>query len=134
MAAEDARPRAESPEALLSAASSREGVRRALSGLPSCQRRTLEAAFFEGLSYSEIAEREAVPLGTVKSRAARALTSLRVALDTEPSQQAARGRSRARPNALKKRLAGPIEARDVAIRSTPDSSNKSTGVGAFPDA
>ena len=45
------------------------------------QRETLEIAFFEGLSYPEIAEREKIPLGTVKSRAARALTALRAALD-----------------------------------------------------
>ena len=44
------------------------------------QRQTLEIAFFEGLSYPEIAEREGVPLGTIKSRAARALAALRDAL------------------------------------------------------
>ena len=36
---------------------------------------------FEGLTYSEIAEREGVPLGTVKSRAARAIAALREALE-----------------------------------------------------
>jgi RNA polymerase sigma-70 factor (ECF subfamily) len=45
----------------------------ALQTLPPQLRSTLEIAFFEGLTYPEIAEREGVPLGTVKSRAARAL-------------------------------------------------------------
>jgi RNA polymerase sigma-70 factor (ECF subfamily) len=71
------------PEALTSGASERGKVRRALESLPDTQRSTLEIAFFEGLSYPEIAERESVPLGTVKSRAARALASLREALARE---------------------------------------------------
>jgi RNA polymerase sigma-70 factor, ECF subfamily len=55
-------------------------VRRALAELSVSQRNTLVTAFFEGLSYPEIAEREGVPLGTVKSRAARALSCLNDAL------------------------------------------------------
>ncbi len=74
---------AQSPEQLLSDATSFARVRRALGQLPDVQRQTLEIAFFEGLSYPEIAERDGVPLGTVKSRAARALTSLREALEAE---------------------------------------------------
>lgn len=69
------------PESLSWIAREREAVRRALSTLSGAQRRTLEIAFFEGLSYPEIAEREDVPLGTVKSRAARALAALRAALE-----------------------------------------------------
>ena len=61
--------------------SDRRAVRRALETLSAAQRSTLEIAFFEGLSYPEIAEREGVPLGTVKSRAARALAALRAALE-----------------------------------------------------
>ena len=57
---------------------------RALAELPDVQRMTLEIAFYEGLTYAEIAEREGVPLGTIKSRAARALAALRAALGTEP--------------------------------------------------
>ena len=71
------------PEELTAAAGTREKVRRALASLPDVQRITLEVAFFEGLSYPEIAEREGVPLGTIKSRAARAIMSLREALARE---------------------------------------------------
>jgi RNA polymerase sigma-70 factor (ECF subfamily) len=73
----------ESPEALASSASERDKIRRALQALPEAQRQTLEIAFFEGLSYPEIAARESVPVGTIKSRAARALASLREALAKE---------------------------------------------------
>jgi RNA polymerase sigma-70 factor (ECF subfamily) len=71
------------PETLTADASERAKIRRALAKLPEAQRQTLEVAFFEGLSYPEIAARENVPLGTIKSRAARALASLRGALDQE---------------------------------------------------
>lgn len=71
------------PERLASEAGEREKIRRALAELPDAQRQTLEVAFFEGLSYPEIAARENVPLGTIKSRAARALAALREALVRE---------------------------------------------------
>jgi RNA polymerase sigma-70 factor (ECF subfamily) len=74
---------ARDPERLTSEASEREKIRRALATLPEAQRQTLEVAFFEGLSYPEIAARENVPLGTIKSRAARALAALREALAKE---------------------------------------------------
>jgi RNA polymerase sigma-70 factor (ECF subfamily) len=73
----------ESPEQLTGDAIERARVRRALASLPDAQRVTLEIAFFEGLTYSEIAARENVPLGTIKSRAARAIVSLREALERE---------------------------------------------------
>ncbi len=76
------------PEVLSNDAGRRAQVRQALASLPEAQRKTLEVAFYEGLSYPEIAEREGVPLGTVKSRAARAIAALREALlaaDQEPS-------------------------------------------------
>jgi RNA polymerase sigma-70 factor (ECF subfamily) len=75
----------DTPESIAAGATERLLLRRALASLPEVQRLTLEVAFFEGLSYSQIAERENVPLGTVKSRAARALTSLRKALEGERS-------------------------------------------------
>src|SRR5262249_28645080 len=71
------------PEMLTADATERAKIRRALGALPEAQRQTLEVAFFEGLSYPEIAARENVPLGTIKSRAARALASLREALEKE---------------------------------------------------
>lgn len=71
------------PEGLTADAAEHGKVRRALDSLPEVQRATLLIAFFEGLSYPEIAQREGVPLGTIKSRAARALASLREALEKE---------------------------------------------------
>jgi RNA polymerase sigma-70 factor, ECF subfamily len=58
-------------------------VRAALAALPPAQRGTLELSFFSGLSYPEIAEKENLPLGTIKSRAARALAALREALEKD---------------------------------------------------
>jgi RNA polymerase sigma-70 factor (ECF subfamily) len=52
-------------------------VRAALADLGTDQRRVLELAYFEGLSCSEIAERIAIPVGTVKSRIAAGLDRLR---------------------------------------------------------
>ena len=41
----------------------------------------IRAAFYDGLTYSEIAERENLPLGTVKSRIRRGLKFLKSRLD-----------------------------------------------------
>lgn len=70
----------DSPELLALGAIEAARVRKALASLPPAQRSTLELTFFSGLSYPEIAERENLPLGTIKSRAARALLALRDAL------------------------------------------------------
>lgn len=78
------------PEHALYAERERDRVRRAMSSLPAAQRETLEIAFFEGLSYPEIAAREKVPLGTIKSRAARALHALRALLDEIDTQDVLR--------------------------------------------
>ncbi len=58
-------------------------MRRALDSLPPAQRATLELSFFSGLSYPEIAEKENLPLGTIKSRVARAIVALRQALEVD---------------------------------------------------
>ena len=47
--------------------------------LPTEQRKTLEMAFFDGLTHSEIAEMTGDPLGTVKTRIRSALSTLRKA-------------------------------------------------------
>ncbi len=64
-------------------AAERGQIHRILASLPNVQRMTLESAFFEGLTYAQIATRERIPLGTVKSRANRALLSMRAALARE---------------------------------------------------
>src|ERR1700692_846482 len=45
--------------------------------LPQTQRKTLEMAFFDGLTHAEIAEMTGEPLGTVKTRIRSALLALR---------------------------------------------------------
>jgi RNA polymerase sigma factor (sigma-70 family) len=60
-------------------------VRSALAELGHDQRRVLELAYFEGLSCSEIAERVAIPIGTVKSRLAAGLDRLRSGLVAGPA-------------------------------------------------
>ncbi len=57
-----------------------EKVRVVLNGLPSDQQKSLQLAFFEGLSHSEIAAQTGDPLGTVKTRIRSALISVRKAI------------------------------------------------------
>lgn len=49
--------------------------------LPGADRRTVELAYFEGLTHTEIADRLDVPLGTAKTQLRRALQTLRTAVD-----------------------------------------------------
>jgi RNA polymerase sigma-70 factor (ECF subfamily) len=54
-----------------------ERARAGMQSLPREQRKTLEMAFFDGLSHTEIADMTGIPLGTVKTRIRTALLSLR---------------------------------------------------------
>ena len=58
-------------------------VAEALGTLPPAQRRTIELAYFEGLSQSEIAVKTASPLGTVKMRVKLAMAKLAQLLGDE---------------------------------------------------
>ncbi len=68
------------PHEEASAAMDAEAVRSAVKGVPDDQRRTIEMAYFEGLTHVEIADRMQVPLGTVKSRLRIGLEKMRDAL------------------------------------------------------
>jgi RNA polymerase sigma-70 factor (ECF subfamily) len=57
-----------------------EKVRSIVRSLPAEQRKSLELAYFEGLSHTEIAAATGDPLGTIKTRIRLALMSLRKAL------------------------------------------------------
>ena len=48
-----------------------------LAGLPPEQRRLIEAAFFEGYTHSELAQRFGLPLGTVKTRIRAGMIAMR---------------------------------------------------------
>lgn len=64
----------------------RAAVRRALAAIPHEQRRTLEMAYFGGMSQSEIARATGEPLGTVKTRTRLGLQRLRRLLsEPEPA-------------------------------------------------
>ena len=64
-------------------------VSRALEALDAPQREVIELAYFAGLSQREISERTGVPLGTVKSRTAKAFKGLRgqLALGDTPRER-----------------------------------------------
>ena len=52
-----------------------------LDGLEDRQRGAIRTAFFDGVTYAELAERESVPLGTMKSWVRRGLARLRECLE-----------------------------------------------------
>lgn len=79
------------PERAIDAGNEAKHLRAALALLPEAQRSTLEKAFYDGLSYPEIADAEGVPLGTIKSRAARAIAALREHLSSQDAENGTHG-------------------------------------------
>jgi RNA polymerase sigma-70 factor (ECF subfamily) len=61
-------------------------VREALDSLPPKQRRAVELAYFDALTYREVAETVGIPEGTAKSRMRLALERLARCLDAEVTQ------------------------------------------------
>ena len=59
-------------------------LHRCLSGLEPDRRRLVVMAFVDGLTHTEVAERAAMPLGTVKSWIRRSLLTLRSCLEGKP--------------------------------------------------
>ncbi|MBA2759980.1 MAG: sigma-70 family RNA polymerase sigma factor [Chloroflexia bacterium] len=64
-----------------------EAMRDAMDTLPEDQRRTIELAYFGGLSQTEIAKQENMPLGTVKGRMRLGLNKLRTVLANFDQEQ-----------------------------------------------
>lgn len=65
------------PASELEASSDRARLLRCIGELERRQSNAIRTAFFEGLSYADLAEREGVPLGTMKSWVRRGLLRLR---------------------------------------------------------
>jgi RNA polymerase sigma-70 factor (ECF subfamily) len=78
----------EAPDEAAELAERRRLVRGAMVKLSAEQRSTLELAYFEGLSHSEISARLNQPLGTVKTRIRQAMTILRRHLEGTVSTSA----------------------------------------------
>lgn len=71
----------QSPEAAVLAAERQDALADALAGLPAEQRQLIEAAFFEGYTHSELAQRFGLPLGTVKTRIRNGMIAMRQGLE-----------------------------------------------------
>jgi RNA polymerase sigma-70 factor (ECF subfamily) len=80
-----------SPEAAAEAAEARAEVGAAIAAMPDPERTVILLAYREGLTQSEIAERLAWPLGTVKTRTRRALARLRAVLEAGEAEPAGTG-------------------------------------------
>jgi RNA polymerase sigma-70 factor, ECF subfamily len=71
----------QTPEAAVLIAERRRTLADALAGLPAEQRQLIEAAFFEGYTHSELAQRFGLPLGTVKTRIRAGMIAMRKRLE-----------------------------------------------------
>jgi RNA polymerase sigma-70 factor (ECF subfamily) len=71
----------QTPEAAVLGAEKRRTLTDALASLPAEQRRLIEAAFFEGYTHSELAQRFGLPLGTVKTRIRAGMIAMRQRLE-----------------------------------------------------
>ena len=58
-----------------------EQIRSVVTQLPAEQQSSLQMAYFDGLSHTEIAERTGIPLGTVKTRIRAGLMAVRKVLE-----------------------------------------------------
>lgn len=76
-------PLEDAPDAGLTTGERERLLRTAMADLPGEQLELLQAAFYDGLSHREIAERSGLPLGTVKSRIRLAFNKLRARLAGE---------------------------------------------------
>lgn len=68
-------------DAVLAAGQDRARIHHCLGELDQPQRGAIRTAFFEGVTYAELAERQGVPLGTVKSWVRRGLARLKKCLE-----------------------------------------------------
>ena len=71
----------QTPEAAVLDSERRRTLTGALAGLSAEQRQLIEAAFFEGYTHSELAERFGLPLGTVKTRIRAGMITMRKRLE-----------------------------------------------------
>lgn len=70
-----------SPSDEVSSAAAASEVRDAVNRLPDAQRRVVELAYFQGMTFREVALAAGIPEGTAKSRMRRALVELENVLD-----------------------------------------------------
>ena len=67
----------------MASAATASAVREAVNRLPDAQRRVVELAYFQGLTFREVALAAGIPEGTAKSRLRRAYANLESQLDRQ---------------------------------------------------